>query len=421
MPEASFNSMINPMTRPALTLAKTVAKRYSPGIWLITFIGFLNSISFSVSLPFLALYLYQDRGISMSLVGVIMLASGGIAAAAQLFAGAVADRLGRKPLLIVTIALGVFLYVGTALLIGMDAPVVYIVLLYLFVRSALMMQRPAIQAIVVDLSPANRLTETFGLLRVGGNLGWAAGPAIGGILAGTLTYAWLFGLAGLVGIINLVLVLSFFRESFSRAVEKVNIGSIFAAGKDKTLLYFTILCLLVFVVAGQMGSTLSVYTVDLVGFSTSQYGFLLTLNGLVIVVFQYPITYLMGRKSPNLSLLLGAFLYGAGYLSLAWVGPYGLALGAMVMITAGEIVFGPTTSAVVGELASTNWRGRYMGFFGLSETLGMAVGPLLGGVLLDVFPQQPFFIWGTQAILAFIAAVGFMRIGYFRRTLPKQI
>lgn len=391
--------------------------RYSQGIWLITFVGFLNSISVSISLPFLALYLYEKRGVSMSLVGVIMLISGTISALAQLFAGAIADRLGRRPLLIMTISMGILLYLGMAILIGMGAPVLWIVSFYIVVRSALMMQRPAIQAIVIDLTPPGRLAESFSLQRIGGNLGWAAGPAIGGFLAGTLTYAWLFGLAGLIGIVNIVLILLFFRESFGRATERVSIGSIFKAALDKKLLTFTILCLMVFIVSGQMASTLSVYSVEHAGFSTSQYGFLLTLNGLIIVVFQYPVTFILGRLASSFSLVSGALFYGVGYLILTWVGPYSLAIGSMVLITAGEILFAPTTSAVVGEMSSTNWRGRYMGFFGLSETMGMALGPLMGGILLDAFPLQPIFVWGAPAILAFCAAVGFSQFGRSQKRL----
>ena len=65
--------------------------------------------------------------------------------------------------------------------------------------------------------------------------------------------------------------------------------------------------------------------------------------------------------------------------------------------------------AVVGEIAPPAWRGRYMGFFGLSETLGMSAGPLVGGILLDSFPAEPYFIWGTIALIACIAAAGFYR------------
>jgi MFS family permease len=61
----------------------------------------------------------------------------------------------------------------------------------------------------------------------------------------------------------------------------------------------------------------------------------------------------------------------------------------------------------VGELSPEDKRGRYMGLFGLSQTIGIAVGPLLGGVLIDAFPSNPELIWAPIALIAFIAAIGY--------------
>jgi predicted MFS family arabinose efflux permease len=368
-------------------------------------------MAISMSLPFMSLYLYEKRGVSMAMVGVVLLITGVGSAVSQLFAGSLADRFGRRPLLIFTFSCSVLLFLGMAFLIGFSAPVPAIVAAFTLVRCALMMQRPPIQAIVADLAPADRLTETYGLLRIGGNLGFAAGPAIGGFLAVSLTYAWLFGLAALITLLALAFMFFSLRESYSRTPSKVNIASALAAGKDPNLLTFTLLCVLVFLVMGQLGTTLSVFTVSHAGFSTAQFGFLLTLNGLVIVVFQYPITWILKRFALYRSLVLGALLYATGYLILTWVGSYALALVAVAIITAGEIVFAPTTSAVVGEMATEHWRGRYMAFAGLSETIGFSFGPLIGGVLLDAFPAQPILTWGPIAALAFIAAIGFQRWG----------
>jgi predicted MFS family arabinose efflux permease len=372
-------------------------------------------MAISMSLPFMALYLYEKRGVSMAMVGVFVLIAGICAAVAQLFAGSMADKFGRRPLLVFTLSCSFLIFLGMAFLIGFSAPVVALVAAFTLVRSALMMQRPAIQAIVADLAPHDRLTETYSLLRIGGNLGFAAGPAIGGFLAASFTYAWLFGLAGIITFLALVFMFFSFHESYTHTQSKISFASVLAAGKDKNLLVFTLLSLLVFLVMGQLSSTLSVYTVSLVGFSTAQFGFLLTLNGLIIVVFQYPLTMIMNRFRLYRSLVLGALLYAAGYLTMTWVGSYPLALGAIAMVTVGEVVFAPTTSAVVGEMASVTWRGRYMAFAGLSETVGFSLGPLLGGILLDAFPTHPGYIWGSIAALAVIAAIGFQRWGTGRK------
>jgi MFS family permease len=400
-------------------ILEIIFKRFQPGIWILTLVGLLNAAAFSISLPFLALYLFENRGVSMAMVGVIMMVSGSISAVSQLFAGTITDRLGRRPLLLITVSLSGILYTGMALLIGAAAPVIAVVAVYVLVRSVLMMQRPPIQAMVADLAPKEKLTEAYSLWRVGGNLGWAAGPAIGGFLAASLTYAWLFGIGALIACISLIFIFFFLRESFSRRQEKVNIGSIISAGKDRSLLIFTVLSMLVFLVMGQIGSTLSVYTVSYTGFTTTQYGSLLTLNGLLVVVFQYPFSRLMERKSHSVSLILGGVLFGFGYLIMAWVGGYGLAIGAMVLITAAEIVFAPTTLAVVGEMASGAWRGRYMAFFGLSETVGMTFGMLLGGILLDSFAYHPLYVWGTISLVAFSAALGFSRFRIKERNIEQ--
>lgn len=397
-----------------------IFNRYQPGVWIISLIGVLNSVAISLSLPFLALYLHENRGISMSLVGVIVLISGISSLIAQLLAGMITDKLGRRPLLKVTMSTSIILYAAMAILIGISAPVPVITTVYALVRAVLSMQRPAIQSVVADLAPKERLTETFGLLIVGGNLGFAAGPALGGFLAESLTYAWLFGVGAGILAAALIITVFFMKESFEGSTERVALSSIISAGKDRNLLIFTGICLLLFLVAGQLSSTLSVYTVTHAGLSTAQYGTLLTLNGLMITVLQYPLTRITARLPASFTLTGGALLYAAGYFTLTWVGPYSLALAAMAIITAGEIFCTPTIMTVVGKLAARNWRGRYMAFFGIAETLGMTMGPLAGGILLDSFTESPMYVWGIIALLAVLAAVGFGLSGSRLKTAYLQ-
>jgi MFS family permease len=407
------------MFRASEASPRRLFARFHPGIWAITVIGFLNAVGFSISLPFLSLYLYQDRHMDMVLVGLVMLVAGVFSAVTQMFAGAITDRFGRRPLLLATLLAGVFLYLGMALLIGASSGLLAIVIAYAAVRSVLMMMRPAMSAMVVDLSPKDRLTETYGLLRIAQNLGWAAGPAVGGYLASSLSYAWLFAFTGMMGAVALLIAFFFLRESFGQPTEEITIGSMFNAAKDRSFLKFTALSLLVFLVASQMISTLSVFAVDRAGFSPSLYGMLLTTNGLVVVLFQYPAARAIGRVTKYTALSLGSLLYGFGYLMMGWVGPFGLAVAAMVVITLGEITLSPTTLAVVGEVSPENSRGRYMGFFSLSETLGLSLGPMVGGILLDVFPATPVFIWGAISLLAFVAAAGFYRGDKSQRARDK--
>lgn len=396
-------------------LRQKVFGRFKAGIWTITAIELLSAAGFSICLPFLSLYLYLERGLSMTLVGMVILIAGLCSAATQVVGGGLSDRFGRRPLLLGAAGIRVPFYLGMAVLIWFSAPIWAIVVVYIVQQSVGMMVHPATSAMVADLSPKDRLTETYGFLRVGRNLGWAAGPAVGGYLATFLLYAWLFGVAALISTLAFCVILFFLRESFHGTTEQVNLHSMFSVATDRTFLMFTGLSLLVFLTGGQLISTLSVFTVDRIGFSTAQYGLLLTMNGVIVVLFQYPVARGVARLAKSTALILGSLLYGLGFLSLGWVGSFAWALVAIVVITAGEIIFSPTTLAVVGELSPREQRGRYMGFFGLSEILGISIGPLIGGILLDAFPTDPRFIWGAIAFLAFAAAVGFRRWGVARQ------
>jgi predicted MFS family arabinose efflux permease len=386
---------------------RNVFHRFEPGVWVVAVIQFFTTIGFSICMPFLCLYLYQDRGLSMTLVGIILLAAGLCSAISQALGGALSDRFGRRPILLMAALVSIFLYSGLAVLIGISAPVWAITIAYIAGRSALTITRPVISAMVADFTSKERLTEAYGILRIGANIGWAAGPAIGGYLATFMSYGWLFGVPVLTCGIVFLIIFFFIRESSHVVSKRVGFRSMLPPVDNRAFLVFVVLSLLLFMVMGQMTSTLSIFAVDRVGFSTAQYGLLLTLNGLIVIFFQYPMTLALRRLAKFRALMLGSLLYGFGYLSLGWITQFGWALGAMAIITTGEIINSPVTLSVIGELSPQDQRGRYMGFYGLSETTGMAMGPLLGGLLLDAFPFDLRPVWAPIALMAFIAAVGY--------------
>ena len=386
---------------------RNVFHRFEPELWVITVIQFFTVIGFSICMPFLSLYLYQDRGLSMTMVGTILLAAGLCSAVSQALGGALSDRFGRRPILLIGALVSVLSFSVLAALIGISAPVWAIAIVYTASRSILTTTRPVISAMVADFTSKEKLTEAYGILRIGANMGWAAGPAIGGFLATFLPYGWLFGIAPLTcGIVSFI-VFFFVRESSSGMGGRVGFRSVLPPAGDRAFLVFAVISILLFIVMGQMVSTLSIFTVAMVGFSKAQFGLLLTLNGLIVIFFQYPMTVALSRIAKFRALILGSLLYGFGYLFLGWITQFGWALVAMAVITGGEIIHAPVSLSVIGELSPEDQRGRYMGLFGLSQTIGIAVGPLLGGVLIDAFPFNPELIWAPVALIAFIAAAGY--------------
>jgi MFS family permease len=402
-----FAHAMEPLLGKAKNPLLNTFRRFEPQVWVIAAVQLVMATGFSICIPFLALYLHDDRGLSMTLVGLIILGAGLCSAVTQAFGGALSDRFGRRPILIVASSVSVFLYSGLAVLIGISAPVWAIAIVYVAGRSVLTITRPVISAMVADFTPKEKLTEAYGILRIGANVGWAAGPALGGYLAAFLPYGWLFGIAASACGVVFLIVLFFVHESSHWVSRRAGLRDVLPPADDRVFLGFIGLSVLLFIVMGQMGSTLSIFAVDMVGFSTSQYGLLLTLNGLIVILFQYPMTLAVRRLAKFRALILGSLFYVFGYLSLGWITQFGWALGAMAIITTGEIIHAPVTLAVVGELSPSDQRGRYMGLFGLSQTVGIAVGPLVGGLLLDAFPLNPKLVWAPIALIALIAALGY--------------
>jgi MFS family permease len=199
--------------------------------------------------------------------------------------------------------------------------------------------------------------------------------------------------------------------------EKITLPTIFSAARNRPFLIFVLLCIVLFLSMGQMGSTLSVFSVDRAGFSLEQFGKLLTLNGLVVVAFQYPMARLTSKLRHSSALALGSLFYAAGWMMMGFVGPYALAVASMFVITLGEITVAPTSLAVVGEHSPPGLRGRYQGLFSISETMGISVGPFMGGILLDVFTTSGLPIWGIIGSFALAAAAGFLIWGRWQRNL----
>ncbi len=346
----------------------------------------------------------------MTIIGLIVLFIGVVSALSQVYGGMLTDRFGRKPLLVWSMLFSCITFVMLAFFIKIAAPTW--ILIAVFIASYVLMTliRPTLSTTVADLTPREKLTKAYGVLKVGINVGWAFGPAIGGYFLTVASYEWLFMLATLTALIPLLITVLLLKESLTDSDRKAviaikNIGEVV---KNRSFMIYVVITFLLLIGFGQMLSTLSVYSVDFVGFTTAQYGSLLTLNGIIVVLLQYPMAAATSNRSRYKVLVAGSLLVFVGLVIFSWVGSYTLAILAMVMLSFGEITFSPVALSVVSDIAPKNRRGLYMGTFSLSETLGHSTGPLVGGILLDLFPSEPIFIWAGLGAFALVAAISFL-------------
>jgi MFS family permease len=387
---------------------KTGLSGYQRGLWAAMGVQAIRSTGYSISFTYLPLYLYNQRHISMTLVGTLILVSGIVSGLSQVLGGLLADRLGHRKLFIVVQLIETTLFALLAVLIGTNSSVWLIFLSSAAVTIMGGLSAPAISAIVADISQRNRLAESYGLMAIGGNLGWAIGPLTGGYLQSLTSYAWIFATGAVVTSISLAASPYLPRDVILKSKEILTKKKLGLSLLDSNLLIFCGICMLFYLEMAQWGSTLSVFTVDRIGFTPEQYGLLMSISGLLIIIFQYPLSRWINRLGYRRTLYLGSLLYGIGFLSFSWVKSFIPAIGSIVILVTGEMLFIPASYAVISKISQPADRAKNMGILGLCATVGSSFGPLLGGFLLDKFTVSPMLIWGPVALPAFIAAIGFI-------------
>lgn len=394
-----------------------IFQRYDRQVWILMGGSLINSFGFSIAYPFISLYLFKYRGIPMTDVGIAIMIAAVIGLGGQLLGGELCDRIGRKAVMIAGIALNAVAFGLLTAAILFQAGYAEFVALMCLREIAGGLYRNVPTVMVSDVVPAGDRNGAFSLLRIGGNLGFALGPIVGGILA-TYSYAYMFAVTMITSTIFLLISVFLLRDTrpercgVSAAKSGTNVWA------DHPFVLFCLVSALISIVYSQMLSTFSTYSGSYGQIDESMIGLLFSLNGFMVVFLQYPISVFLERFKLTTSLMVGAILYAAGF------GMVGLCTGfwplfvSMFVISMGELVFSPSSMNIVARMARPESRGRYMGFSGVVGNAGFAVGPFVGGYLMDKFSTMVELMWLTMGLMALVCVLGFLLL---RSTVSKEI
>ncbi|MFI5533647.1 MDR family MFS transporter [Kitasatospora sp. NPDC051853] len=375
-------------------------------LWTATLVNKLGGFV----VPFLSLYLTVERGWSAAYAGLVASLFGLGSAIAAVGGGVLTDRIGRRPTLLAA-------QLGTAVSVAVlgftDGPVAIAAVVFL-VGLTSNASRPAISAIIADVVPAADRGRAYALNYWAINIGFGASAAVAGLIAAH-GYLTLFLLDALSTLLCAVVVFVKVPESrpaaavSGPAVPEVGLGRVFRDGRFMAVFGVNLLLALV----AQQGSTTLAVDMGRAGVPASQYGLVISLNGILIVLLQLPLTRLMEGRSRTGLLVASALLIGWGFGLTMFAGSSAWFFALTVVIwTIGEIVNAPTMMALVAELAPAEARGRYQGVYSLSWSLAMFLGPAGGALLLEY--GGGVAAWGACALLGSAAAAGFLLLG--RRT-----
>ncbi len=176
--------------------------------------------------------------------------------------------------------------------------------------------------------------------------------------------------------------------------------------KDKEFVAMISLYSFGWIIVALVWLLLPVYANQQYNISESQYGLIPMANGLMVIFFQVLVTRRTKRFHPLTMITLGMFLYAFGTGSIAFAtGFWGFML-CIVIVTIGELIIVPTSSAYVANRAHPEMRGRYMGIYNLTWSFARGVGPVMGGFLSDSF--GPVSIWYGGFLIGALASLGLL-------------
>ncbi|HUQ04660.1 MAG TPA: MFS transporter [Kofleriaceae bacterium] len=378
--------------------------------WIVWFGTLVNRCGGFVG-PLLTFYLTGDRHMSIRTAGLVVALFGGGGALAALVGGVLADRVGRKATMLMSMIGGGVMMAS----LGFQRDVTAIAINTFALGFVGELYRPAVMAYVGDVVPPSERLRAFGYLYWVINLSFAFASVMGGLLSKWSYTALFIGDAiTMFGFAALIAV----RVPETRPAhpppepgERRRV-SLLDVLTDRAFMTFWGLSFLWTLIIYQSAVPLSAQLVQQ-GYDQSAYGVLLAVNGVLIVLLQPGLTKWGRHRDRTRLLALSVVLLGGGMALHGVSALIPLHVLAILFWTTGEIIAAPVNSTVVTNMASVEARGRYQGTYGMSWSLASMAGPIIGST---VFEQAgPATLWSGCLGLGLVVAVGFLATGAGRR------
>jgi len=335
-----------------------------------------GSLAGGCAYPFLGIWAIKQLGASQGGLGSTYLVGAALAAVGGYLGGHLSDVHGRRPLILAGWSANAvmplfFLVVGHNVLAGLA------LLCSLPVLGSI--GGSADTAIVADLVPAERHEAGYAAVRVASNFGVTLGPAIGGLLLLLGGWNTLFVGVAVLAAAGTVLAWRFIpsRGDYSPDAPPER-GSLGVIARDGVFLFYLCSGILASFVYVSYETVLPISLTVTHGLSAATWGFLVIVNPAIVTLFQMRLTRRTEHVPAAVKLALGLPLMGLPFLLLSVTSAIPAVVLVIAVFVVGEMLWVPTSQAVVARLAPADVRGAYMGAFGISWSVAWALGPFLG-------------------------------------------
>ncbi len=389
------------MLQASLRLYKDAYSGIPRPVWWLGLVMFVNR-SGTMVIPFLTVYLTHS-GYSLAQAGGIMAVFGAGAFVGGYLGGRLTDRFGAFWVQVGSLLCNGLLFI----LLGQLRSLWAFGTCIFFLSTLGEAFRPANAAAIAQYTTPQNRTRAYSLNRLAVNLGWAVGPAVGGLLAG-INYHLLFWADGLT-CIGAALLLHRFLAPYalkSPAPEKAETATFSKAHTDVFYLKCLGLVLLVSICFFQSFSMIPVYYKTAVHLSEPAIGLVLAMNGVIIAVVEMVLVHrLQNRRHDFEYIVIGALLTALSFLLLALAPLPGLVVAAMLTITAGEMFLFPFVNNLWIARSTDATRGQYAALYAMTFAVAQVVAPTFAAQVIDEAGFAVLFF--TDFAICSAAAAGF--------------
>ena len=374
-------------------------------IWILTIITFINRAGTMV-LPFLSKYLKEDLEFSYQQVGWIMVCFGAGSMIGSWVGGKLADKIGFYKVMIFSLmSTGLLLFIFPFI-----TDFASLCIAWFLVMIIADMFRPAMfVSLGAYAKPENR-TRALTLVRLAVNLGFAAGPALGGLIIMNIGYAGLFWVDGGTCILAISIFWLLVKEKKKPINEHIDTfeeprQSVF---KDRPFWVFLFVSFVTGMIFFQLFTTLPLYNNEQYGLTEFEIGLLMTLNGLLVFLLEMPIVSYFERNKVNKMkiVLLGSLCMALGFYALlinVWAG---ILVINILFLTFGEMFAFPFSNSFALSRAPRGHEGRYMALYTMTFSLAHIVSSKMGMQLIAIYGYQVnWLVMGSCGMIAVLCSI----------------
>lgn len=376
-------------------------KGFSREVWILTLVTFINRAGTMV-LPFLSKYLKEDLNFTYGQVGWIMVCFGLGSMAGSWIGGKLSDKIGFYKIMVFSLFTSGFLFFGLQFITNFHT-LCFAIFGIMVVAD---MFRPAMfVSLGTYAKPENRV-RAFTLVRLAVNLGFAAGPALGGLIIMGMGYHGLFWIDGASCIIAISIFALLVKEkknpnvTVTETIETAVAKSVF---QDKIFWLFLFVSFASALLFFQIFTTLPLYHSEKYGLTEFQTGLLMTMNGLLIFFLEMPIvsTFENKQTSKLKLILIGCLLMTISFYVLLYDTFAGILVVSMILMTFGEMLIFPFSNAFALSRAPKGQEGRYMALFTMSFSLAHIGSSKSGLELIAYFGYRTnWIVMGSFGLVA---------------------